>query len=101
METQTNDEGIMNSKKPTTTGGQIDCQVMLRDKIWEHARQHYGAYPNWLIMTGSFYEKLIYELSNESSTHLNDLRELHTFEGARVAVIPRTYGAELTVETAT
>ena len=26
-ETQTNDESIMNSKKPTTTGSQIDCKV--------------------------------------------------------------------------
>ena len=80
---------------------QIDCRVMLWETIWRHKKNNYGITPNWLIMTGSFYDKLIYDLEDSYPNYMRDLMDLHKFEGIRIAVIPRTYGAEPKVETAT
>ena len=69
-ETQTNDESMMNSKKPSTTNGQVELQVMRifdEDFNWyEECGDWFVEHPKWsLVGMGSTLQDAHRDLINE------------------------------------
>jgi hypothetical protein len=79
---------------------QYNCSVKVRQTIYEYEMKNHGNRPKWLIMTDSFYRKLIYELSLTSAIPVYNLANLCEYEGISIAVIPSTHDADLMVTAA-